>query len=109
MELKDLSSNWKKLQANLKNTSRTSKRKGSADILQPRETEVKRAKTDASFSRKFPESRTRGNQRLKEMDAKVSSSVSQTPDNASSIPPASLILWAEDNDIKSKDLVQAYG
>jgi len=48
MELKDLSSNWKKLQKTLQPTSRPPKRKASEDILQPQRNGAKRRKAEGN-------------------------------------------------------------
>ena len=82
MELKDLSCNWRKLQATFKNdTSKALKPKASDDVLQPQRNGVNRQKFN------------------------VESDLSLSKESRS----ASLALWAQDNDISAKDLAAAYG
>lgn len=103
MELKDLSSNWKKLQATLKqDTSKPPKRKASQDVLQPQRNGVlKRRRVEPKSQRPAAQ---RG-----EIDTKGSGMglVWSKPKEAT--PSASLAIWAEDNDIPAKDLAEAYG
>ncbi len=103
MELKDLSSNWKKLQATLKqDTSKPPKRKASKDILQPQRNGVlKRRKVEPKFER--PAAR-KGNINSKSSGMGLAWSKSEE-----AAPSASLAIWAEDNDIPAKDLAEAYG
>lgn len=107
MELKDLSSNWKKLQATLQNdTVRPPKRKASKDALQPHSNGVKRARTRLeSTPRDTSSGRIIGKeQKLRNMGLGAS-----RESEKSALPSASLALWAEDNDISAKDLALAYG
>ncbi|KAI4172873.1 MAG: hypothetical protein LQ343_003280 [Gyalolechia ehrenbergii] len=101
MELDNLSSNWKKLQATLKNNpSRPPKRKASEDALQPRHNGVKRIRIT-------PIAPFKG---IKETENGREKGTGTAPSNfKSSAPSASLALWAEDNDISAKDLAAAYG
>lgn len=103
MELKGLSSNWKKLQATLKqDTSKPPKRKASEDVLQTQRNGVlKRRRVEPKSQR--PAAR-RG-----EIDTRTSGMglVWSKPKEAT--PSASLAIWAEDNDIPAKDLAEAYG
>ena len=102
LELKDLSSNWKKLQEKLNaDKSKTLKRKASEDVLLPQRNGLKHRKLehkprtlqDPSAKRiARPKVMGLGWSRTKEVE-----------------PPASLALWAEDNDISAKDLAAAYG
>ena len=95
MDLNDLSSNWKKLQATLKDDiSTTLKRKASA--FQPRFNERKRSKVEPGSLRKDSGS---CNSQFQKMGDFLSKSAT----------PASLALWAEDNDVAAKDLAAAYG
>ncbi|KAL8728183.1 MAG: hypothetical protein Q9166_005577 [cf. Caloplaca sp. 2 TL-2023] len=101
MQLKDLSSNWKKLQATLESEKpRPLKRKASEDVLQPQKNGVKGIKATV----KPP---PRGYKQLENVQSKdmgvVVSFLRPTT------PSASLALWAEDNDIPAKDLAAAYG
>lgn len=81
MELKDLSSNWRKLQSTLKkDKSPESLKRKSTDALRPYDNGRKRLKTMGS-----------------------------TTSKQSEVVPKSLALWAQDNGIPATDLVQAYG
>lgn len=108
MELKDLSSNWKKLQATLKSdtgTSKPPKRKTSTDdILRPHRNDVKRLKVINQLSQKFISPKHREVQGTSKMGSNTSRQTEATP-----APSASLALWAEDNGIPAKDLATAYG
>jgi RNA exonuclease 4 len=103
MELKDLSSNWKKLQDKLKRdqTSKPSKRKASEEIPQPAQNGVKRQKSNSKPPKPV---RPAGISSAKKQS--MGFSTSKSVDNA---PSASLALWAEDNDISARDLAAAYG
>lgn len=95
MELKNLSSNWKKLQETLKkDTSKPPKRKASEDVLQPHRNGVERRKAEPSSH----------NRRIATTKDRTSSS---KPDEKA--PSASLALWAENNDIPAEDIAAAYG
>ncbi|KAL8698341.1 MAG: hypothetical protein Q9224_001896 [Gallowayella concinna] len=101
MELKDLSSNWKKLQATLESEKpRPLKRKASEDVLQPHKNGVKRVKATAKPSSRGPKTPD------DVQDKKMGVMASYLKPAA---PSASLALWAEDNDIPAKDLAAAYG
>ncbi|KAI4122244.1 MAG: hypothetical protein LQ347_006575 [Umbilicaria vellea] len=102
MELKDLSSNWKKLQATLKkDTTRPPKRKASEDFLQPRRNGVKHRKAEPSPRKRRLET-AKDRRSTRKMGAASSRPSEKTPS-------ASLALWAEDNDIPAEDIVAAYG
>ncbi|KAI4242141.1 MAG: hypothetical protein L6R40_004184 [Gallowayella cf. fulva] len=101
MELKDLSSNWKKLQATLEaEKTRSLKRKASDDILQPQKNGIKRVKATVKPPPK-------GTKKLDNVQGKRMGVVASYLKPAA--PSASLALWAEDNDIPAKDLAAAYG
>lgn len=101
MELKNLSSNWKKLQERLANdTSKPPKRKA-AEVLQPQHNGVKHRKLEP-ISRKQDYSKEEAGPESKKMGLSWSSTKKDAPS-------ASLALWAEDNDIPAKDLAAAYG
>lgn len=99
MELKELSSNWKKLQQAMKtDTSKPPKRKASESILQPQRNGVKYRKIE-----KDPiQSQHKNSRKSKGMGLRWSSVEDEKPS-------ASLALWAEDHDIPAKDLAAAYG
>ena len=101
MDLKDLSSNWKKLQETLKNeTSKPSKRKVSLDSLDSYRTHLKRRRTlSASRSTTLTSTGTGKPEKMGFGSTRV----------ALSGPSASLALWAEDNDVSPEDLAAAYG
>ena len=99
MELKDLSSNWKKLQKTLTaDTTKPPKRKAGESVLQPQRNGVKYRKIETpSIS-----SQNKNSEKSTGMGSRWSS----TEDDK---PSASLALWAEDHDIPAKDLAAAYG
>ncbi|KAI4257615.1 MAG: hypothetical protein LQ352_001600 [Teloschistes flavicans] len=102
MDLKNLSSNWKKLQPTLEiDRSRVLKRKPSEDdVLQPQPYGVKRVK----LAVKQP---SRGVEQVQNNQKKnMSVAASHQKQSKSS---ASLATWAEDNDISAEDLAAAYG
>ncbi|KAI4206721.1 MAG: hypothetical protein LQ346_000910 [Caloplaca aetnensis] len=101
MDLKDLSSNWKKLQASLsKEQPPNRKRKAGEGVLQPQRNGVKRIKATPKSSfvpaKKY--------QNVQDDSMGLAASTLKAP-----APSASLALWAEDNDIPAKDLAAAYG
>lgn len=99
MELKDLSCNWKKLQATFKDgPSKALKRKAGEGALQARHQGPKRPKTGDRKDKNSPVSKQ---PKPKEQNMGLVSS--------KELPSASLALWAEDNDISAKDLAEAYG
>lgn len=99
MELKDLSSNWKKLQQTLKaDTTKSPKRKAGESVLQPQRNGVK--------YRKIETTSIRSQKKNSEKSSGMGSRWSSTEDDK---PSASLALWAEDHDIPAKDLAAAYG
>ena len=102
MELKDLSSNWKKLQQTLKKEEpKASKRKASEEILQPRHNGAKRFKSNSKPSKPAPA--------VQKSSLKLSSMGLSASKPTPPTPSASLALWAEDNDIPPCDLAAAYG
>lgn len=107
MELKDLSSNWKKLQATLTtDASRPPKRKRE-DVLE-HSNGIKRVK-----SKTQPKSQRLSGLKEQSSDGKnISRNMglgSSKEAEKAAMPSASLALWAEDNDISTNDLAQAYG
>ena len=103
----ELSSNWKKLQATLKQESQASSERKRKAIPTERQlnTIAKRRRLDGNpvKTASGPSQRS-GNKRKMGIG-----SSSETPEPAESDPSASLALWAEDNDISAKDLAEAYG
>ncbi|KAI4150075.1 MAG: hypothetical protein LQ341_001180 [Variospora aurantia] len=101
MNLNDLSSNWKKLQATLETQKvQAPKRKATDDILQPQRNGVKRLKITPKRSAKaVQQNQNAGNESMGVVASYLKPAA----------PSASLALWAEDNDIPAKDLVAAYG
>ena len=99
MELKDLSSNWKKLQQNLRaETTKPQKRKACENIVQLQRDGVKYRKIERQSIR----SKYGNSKRIQGMGSRWSSIKDDKPS-------ASLALWAEDHDIPANDLVAAYG
>lgn len=96
MELKELSSNWKKLQQRLKaDTTKAPKRKASESVLQPQRNGVKYRRIGGDSTR----SQNRDSDKARTMGPRGSSIKDDS---------ASLALWAEDHDIPAKDLAAAY-
>ena len=102
VELKDLSSNWKKLQEKL-NADKTNplKRKASEDVLLPQRNGLKQRKVEHK-PRTLQRPSAKRVARPKVMGLGWSKAKEVEPS-------ASLALWAEDNDISAKDLAAAYG
>ncbi|KAL8642296.1 MAG: hypothetical protein Q9228_001003 [Teloschistes exilis] len=102
MDLKNLSSNWKKLQLTLeKDKSRVPKCKPSEDdVLQLQPNDVKRVKLAVKQPSKGP--------RQVRDDQKKDMGIAASHQKLSK-PSTSLATWAEDNDISAKDLTAAYG
>lgn len=102
MDLNNLSSNWKKLQATFKTeTPKPPKRKPSSNTL---ETYRIRSKRPKKLNVSTPTvSKPGSTSKPTAMEAGSSSNFAQ------SAPSASLALWAEDNDIPPKDLAAVYG
>jgi len=99
----ELSSNWKKLQASLKQeaaNSKSSKRKPEPTERQ-QNSNAKRKRIEAQLTGiPVPSSRKR-------VRMGIDSSTIEQPDEPA--PSTSLALWAEDNDISAADLAEAYG
>ncbi|KAI9848083.1 MAG: 3'-5' exonuclease [Sclerophora amabilis] len=126
MELKDLSSNWKKLQQTLRkddlsssstNNNNAKKRKATPSVQQ-NENSVKKVKlagqrrrlqrADIALSRNRPrpgKMATEGASTTKEKKKERENNVG----GKDTAPSASLALWAEDNDIPAADIALAYG
>lgn len=117
MELKDLSSNWKKLQQSLESANTPSKKRGAGEL------------EEASEAPQLPPQALSGAKRLRRtLKSEISDSkpviktaklrTSSTSSTSMGIissaikkpdPTPSLALWAKENDISAKDLVAAYG
>lgn len=107
MELKDLSSNWKKLQATLQgDTSKPLKRKASDHALQPHSNGARRVRTKLDSTPRVEKGGRLNTKKSKPRNMGLESSKESAQSTKSS---ASLALWAQDNDISAKDLAQAYG
>ncbi|RKU46847.1 3'-5' exonuclease [Coniochaeta pulveracea] len=118
----ELSSNWKKLQAQIKaesTTSSTAKKRKTGSETEAKEGSVKRRKvvnntTRVKISKKEPTKKLPRDSKLftsKPASSKPQMGAAQSlPLNApkTSISP-SLALWAEDNGISSEALAEAYG
>ena len=105
MELNELSSNWKKLQAILKHdTSKIPNRKAKEDILQPQRNGVLKKRRKLEPRSQKPASRREHNTSTKSRGMGL---LWSKP--AEKVPSASLAIWAEDNDIPAEDLAEAYG
>jgi RNA exonuclease 4 len=105
MELKDLSSNWKKLQERLKKEqpAKPPKRKAAERSIHGPHSNSKRQKTIFKVQKPVPSTKN-GLPRSRSMGYGASKPTESAP-----APSASLALWAEDNDISRSDLVAAYG
>ena len=97
----ELSSNWKKLQAQLKEES-----KAKAD-------KKRKAPTERQINGLAKKRRLEGlppkDPKGKEAARKMGNGGSAEEPKPVEAPSASLALWAEDNDISAKDLAEAYG
>lgn len=104
----ELSSNWKKLQGSLKKESKASKvlKRKSIPTERQQNSIAKRKRLEAKESRLGHTISTEPARKRSKMGVGSSTveGEASTPE-----PSASLALWAEDNDISAKDLVQAYG
>ena len=102
LELKDLSSNWKKLQEKLNaDKSKPLKRKASEDVLLPQRNGLKHRKLeDKPRTLQHPSAKRISRPKVMGLGWSRTKEV---------VPSASLALWAEDNDISAKDLAAAYG
>ena len=95
MELKDLSSNWKKLRKSFhEHQTQPSKRKSNEDPSGDRTKRRKHRRTNTGISKVGSDQKKMGY---------GSSKISEPG------PSATLALWAKDNDITAKDLAAAYG
>ncbi|KAF7560236.1 hypothetical protein G7046_g3902 [Stylonectria norvegica] len=101
----ELSSNWKKLQAQIKaeNTSKPSlKRK---QTQPPARIPSKKAKTEQNLTKQQPVGKRPKPLRKRQMGGVQSSEVEDVPNTR---PLPALALWAEDNDISAEALAEAY-
>jgi len=107
----ELSSNWKKLQATLKEESKASQERKRKAIPTERQqnTIAKRRRLDGNTGKDY----THTPKAISKKKMGIGSSGDIKPPTESSqnetAPSASLALWAEDNDISAKDLAEAYG
>lgn len=99
-----LSSNWKKLQAQLKQESEASKEKKRKAVPTERQqnTIAKRRRLQGDQAKPPSEGHAKNNN----MGDLLSPPAAESTKPTSS---AALALWAEDNDISAKDLAEAYG
>jgi RNA exonuclease 4 len=103
----ELSSNWKKLQATLIQESKASSdRKRKAVPTERQQNTIAKRRRLEGKPINFAKDSSNGVVKKKKMGTEVSSGVTEPTEPA---PSASLALWAEDNDISAKDLVEAYG
>jgi len=114
----DLSSNWKKLQATLKQESQASAERKRKAVPTERQlnTLAKRRRLEAEGKVvKSPAAPSKTLAKKKQMGNWASSAMSKVEDDEDTpVPPkavasATLALWAEENDISAKDLAEAYG
>jgi RNA exonuclease 4 len=101
----ELSSNWKRLQGQLKHESKSSrenKKRKAARTVRQQDTIAKRMRLQGSAA-KAP---LRGPEKKSNMGSWMSM---QTEEPMEPTRSTSLALWAEDNDISAKDLEEAYG
>jgi RNA exonuclease 4 len=102
----ELSSNWKKLQATLKQESKASSERKRKAIPTERQqnTIAKRRRLEGKV-----ESALLGSvAKKRRMGIGASSEQAEAPEKTEQAPSASLALWAEDNDISAGDLAAAY-
>lgn len=99
----DLSTNWKRLQAILKQDSQLKPSKRKTEPTERERNSIAKRKRVAS------ESSTGLRPTGKKAKMGIGSSSPKYPKEPTATPSASLALWAEDNDISPKDLAEAYG
>ncbi|KAL9601063.1 MAG: hypothetical protein Q9219_002772 [cf. Caloplaca sp. 3 TL-2023] len=105
MDLKDLSTNWKKLQATFRSeTTQTPKCEASENVLRFQRNGVKRRRI---VPRPKPKSISKGTK--KTSNVRENSMGIVTSYLKPLAPSASLASWAADNDIPARDLAAAYG
>lgn len=112
-----LSSNWKNLQATLKKhpnpESEAKKRKAAEPSERTKDSIAKRRRLEGNSTKSRPIAEAKEAIRKGKMGIMESSPVLESPESDTPLPKnapsASLALWAEDNDISAKDLVEAYG
>jgi len=98
----ELSSNWKRLQGQLKQESDASKERKRKAV--PTERQKNAIAKKRRLEGNPPTASVSGSKKLK-----MGNGTSQPVESAEDAPSAALALWAEDNDISAKDLAQAYG
>jgi len=106
----ELSSNWKKLQATLRQESKASSERKRKAIPTERQqnTIAKRRRLDGNPV-KIAVAPSKSFVKKGKMGIGSSTESPASPEPTGSAPSASLALWAEDNDISAKDLAEAYG
>lgn len=106
----ELSSNWKKLQATLKEESKASQERKRKAIPTERQqnTIAKRRRLDGASGKDITLV-ANALKRKRKMGIGSSTDGKETANTIQDAPSASLALWAEDNDISAKDLAEAYG
>jgi RNA exonuclease 4 len=107
----ELSSNWKKLQAMLKQESKASAdRKRKAIPTERQQNTIAKRRRLEGKPIKLETELPRGVTKKRKMGTGASSKSVEAPERMEEeVPSASLALWAEDNDISAKDLAEAYG
>ena len=103
MELKDLSSNWKKLQQTLNKEQKPKKRKAGEEFSRPTRNGPKRQRTTP----KDINSANKAN--VHPANKPVMGLSTSRPAAQSLVPSATLALWGADNNIPPADLAAAYG
>lgn len=109
----DLSSNWEKLKASLKQESEASAERKRKAI--PTERQINTIAKKRRLEGKAPLAPSVALARKKLMGNRASTEMSKADEEekpaveAQKSPSATLALWAEDNDISAKDLAEAYG
>ncbi len=99
----ELSSNWKKLQASLKQESTNDKiLERKAEPTERQQNSIAKRKRIEAQCTGIPVTSSRKRTRMG-----IGSSAAEELEET--VPSASLTLWAEDNDISAKDLAEAYG
>jgi RNA exonuclease 4 len=103
----ELSSNWKRLQATLKQESKASSERKRKAVPTERQlnTIAKRRRLEGKVDSGLLGSAAK----KRKMGIGASSEQAEAPENTDRAPSASLALWAEDNDISAGDLAAAYG
>lgn len=110
MDSSDLSCNWKKLQESLRKDNPKLKRKVTHDVFEPHWNSINRGNGSFKFNRiKLQKKEFSETQLVNSESPKAEASETRPLSQNLKSSFSALAVWAEDNDISSKDLAAAYG